>query len=51
MPYTFLALEYFMIKMYIWPDNGCSRDKNKTKSTTMAQYKSLYIGADFILEA
>ena len=49
MPYVYLIIEYAMIWFFLWQDRGFSGDVYQTKQTTMAGYKSIYLGYDFLV--
>lgn len=49
MPYFYLLYEYIMIWFFLFKDRGFSGDVYRTKQTTMAGYKYIYIGYDFLV--
>lgn len=48
-PYVWLGYEYGMKYAFIWMDRGLSGDPYKTKCTSLAQYKALYVGDQFYI--
>jgi hypothetical protein len=49
LPYIALSTGHFIPRLKIWLDRSKTKDMYKTKKTSMAMYKKLYSGAQYVI--